>query len=163
MSTKTIKILLAVLPTLAAALLALEQLVSPAWGLLIAAVGTGIYGIVRALQKVAAGVPLKSLLVSTEDWGAALVLVAAIVSAIAGLVSPEQAGGLIAIAGVLRQVSRTLQAKLGDQAQSPEPRRPDAGVVEVIVMLFFAAFLAGGAIVVGGGIHHMHELSQQGR
>jgi hypothetical protein len=110
MSARTITLLAAVLSTIGTALLAIKDVVSPEWALLIAAVGAGLYGVVRALQKIAAGATLKSLVSTTEAWGAGLVIVAAIVTAAARVVPPSYAGTAAGIAAVLITVARVLQS-----------------------------------------------------
>jgi hypothetical protein len=119
MNARTITIIVAALSTLADAAAVAQGFVSPTWGLVIAAVGTGLYGLVRALQKLAAGATLKSLLSTSEAWGALLVALAAIISAIAGVVPPHYAGGAALIAGVLLKVARGLQSK-GIPAQADD-------------------------------------------
>jgi hypothetical protein len=110
MSTKAITLYIAILSTIATALLAIGEVLPPQWALLVAALGAGAYGIARALQKVADGQPLKSLLTTTETWGAALVALAAIASAVAGVVPSAWAAGVTAVAAVLLKIARVVQA-----------------------------------------------------
>jgi hypothetical protein len=76
-TTKRITLAIALLSTAATALAAVEGVVSPAWALLIGAVGSGAYAVVRALQKIKAGADPKALLKSTETWGAVALALAA--------------------------------------------------------------------------------------
>lgn len=114
LTTKRITLAIAILSTLATGLLAVQGMLPPAWAALVAAVGAGCYAIVRALQKRAAGAEWKSLLSTTESWGALLAIVAPIVAAIAGALPPEYAAGAAAAAAVLLNVARSLQATLPD-------------------------------------------------
>ena len=106
MNPRTIPLLIAILSTTATALLAIKDVVGPQWALLAASASAGLYGLVRALQKIAAGATLKSLLSTTEAWGAGLVIVASIVWAAAGVVPPSYAGTAAATAAILVKVAR---------------------------------------------------------
>lgn len=110
MNAKRITLAIAILSTLGTLLSAVSGVLSPHWALLVGAVGAGCYGLVRTFQKVKEGASWKAVLQTTEAWGAALVVVASIVSAIAGVVSPERAAAVAAVAGVLLKVARMLQA-----------------------------------------------------
>jgi hypothetical protein len=110
MNTRRITLAIAILSTLATALLAVKDVLPPQWALLVGALGSGAYALVRSAQKLAAGATLKGLLSTSETWGAMLVLAAAIVSAVAGVVKPEHAGGAVAFAGILLKAARMLQA-----------------------------------------------------
>jgi hypothetical protein len=126
MNTKQVTLVIAVLSTLATGLLAIEGILSPAWAALVAALGAGAYGIVRALQKRAAGAEWKSLLSTTEAWGTGLAIAAPIVLAVAGLMSGTRAAQVAAIASGLLKLARVLQAGLPG---APQPRAKDAGYV----------------------------------
>jgi len=112
MNTKWITLAIAILSTIATGLFAVEGTLPPAWAALIAALGAGAYGIVRALQKRAAGADWKSLLLTTEAWGAALAIVAPIMLAAAGLMSGTRAAQVAVVAAALLKGARMLQAGL---------------------------------------------------
>lgn len=127
MTPKRVTLAIAILSTLATVLAAISDALPPQWALLVAALGAGAYGVVRALQKVKDGVPLKGLLASTETWGAALVVLAAIVSAVAGVVPASWAGAAATIAALLIKLARVFQANSTDGA-APLPKTEDTPV-----------------------------------
>jgi len=112
MNTKHITLAIAVLSTIATGLLAFAGTLSPAWAALFAAIGAGTYAIVRTLQKRAAGAEWKSLLSTTEAWGAGLAIAAPIVLAVAGLMTGERAAQVAVLAAGLLKLARVLQAGL---------------------------------------------------
>lgn len=112
LTTKRITLAIAALSTLATLLAAVEGFVSPLWAAFIGATGAGVYALVRALQKRAAGATWKSLLSTTEAWGALLAIVAPVVAGLAGVLPPKYAATAAVVAGVLLKVARSLQAGL---------------------------------------------------
>jgi hypothetical protein len=136
MSPKALTLTIAILSTVATALLAVGEVLPPQWALLVAALGAGAYGIARALQKVAAGQPLKAMLATTETWGAALVALAAIASAVAGVVPPTWAAGVAAGAAVLLKIARVVQSLNATVAVSDDAvtaaETPSAKAQEII-------------------------------
>jgi hypothetical protein len=72
----------------------------------------GLVAIDRALHNVAQGVSLKSYLTSPSAWAAALVIVASIISAIAGVVPVTYATGIAVFAGMVMRLARVLQTAL---------------------------------------------------
>jgi hypothetical protein len=119
MSTRQITLAIAILSTLATALLVVRDIVPPAWGLLVSSVGAGLYALVRSAQKLRDGATLKSLLSTTEAWGTGLVVVASIASAAAGVVPAKCAGGTLVIAGLALKAARVLQANGFPGGQPP--------------------------------------------
>ena len=96
MSARTITLLVAILgmvSTLAACLTDPSSVVhlSAAQGLLVSAVGGGAYALLRSLQKLKAGSPLKTLLGTSEAKGAVIVYLSSILTAVVGLVPPQYA------------------------------------------------------------------------
>lgn len=116
MSTRTITLLIAILSTLATILSTLtgpEAVIhlKPEQALLVGAVGAGLYGLVRALQKVRAGTPWKALLATTEAKGAALVYAAGLFTALANVVPAQYAGYAMAIVTALGVLGRMIGPK----------------------------------------------------
>ncbi len=136
MNVRTITLVIAILSTIATVITTVQGLVPPAWGLVIGAVGAGIYAIVRSLQKVKNGTTFKSLLSTTEAWGAGLVIVASIVSAIAGIVPLQYAGAAAGIAGALLKVARMWQS-------GTVPVGPGTPVLVLLMLLLLASASAG--------------------
>jgi len=123
-TSKQLTLAAAIVGTIATGLLAVTDVLSPAWALVASSVGAGLYGIVRALQKAAAGEPLKGIFFTTEAWGAGLVLFAAIVTAFGGVVPAKYATVAAIIAAVLTKVAHILQAVVLDQAAPEEAASP---------------------------------------
>ena len=107
MSARTTTLLIAILGTIGTVLSTLTDSsssfhMSPAVALLVGALGSGCYGLVRALQKVKAGTPWKSLLSTTEAKGALIVYLAALFTAVAKVVPASYAGvATLAVTGLL--------------------------------------------------------------
>ena len=116
--TKTISLIISILGVLATASAALSGAVSPPWALVIGAAVAVAYGAERALQKILAGTPLKSLLSTTEAWGTALVLLASLVTAIAGVVPPAEAGAIMVVATIMLRFGRALHAGAASTPQA---------------------------------------------
>jgi hypothetical protein len=136
MNTKRITLFIAVLSAVATGLLALEGVLPPAWAALFASLGAGAYALVRALQKVAAGQALKSLLSTTEAWGVGLAILAPVLLSIAGLLPPQYAAPIAVLAGVLLKVARSLQAeKVPEIATDPAAPLPERKKTPVTVPL----------------------------
>lgn len=140
-TSRRLTLAIAILGTLATASTAAAGVLPPAWALLIGSVGAGLYGLSRTLQKRAAGASWKSLLATTETWGQALVAVAAIVSALAGVVPAEHAGGIVALAAVLTRITRALQATLDG---SPSKLPPPSSSTPVVALVLLGTLLLAG-------------------
>lgn len=110
MTAKQITLTGAILSTLATGLAAIQGALPPAWALVVSSAGAGCYALLRALQKIKAGTSVKSLLSTTEAWGAALPIAAAFVTAVAGVAPKSVALGAGALAAVMLQIARSLQA-----------------------------------------------------
>jgi hypothetical protein len=106
---KALTLAIALLSALALTGLAYEQVVPPNFSALLVAVVAGMYGIVRSLQKIKAGADLKSLLATTEVWGAILTNIAAIATSAAGVVSPKTAVAASVVATGATYLARALQ------------------------------------------------------
>lgn len=135
MSTRTITLLIAILGTIWTALSTLTGPdavihLEPQQALLVAAVGSGLYFIVRALQKVKAGTPWKSLLATTEAKGAALVYLTGLVTALKGVVPPQYAGYAAAILTALAFAARLVGPK-----KDGSPKTPGVGPFAAAVVL----------------------------
>jgi hypothetical protein len=131
MNAKRITLAIAILSTLGTGSAALTGALPPSWALVVGSLGAGAYALARALTKIRAGAPVKKLLGTTEAWGAGLAILAAIVSAVAGVVPPSVAAGAAAAAGVLVQISRSLQAAKvpavqGEDEAVTKPEKPSA-------------------------------------
>lgn len=145
MTNRNLTLAIAILGTLATAASAVAGVVPPAWALLIAAVGSGLYGLTRTLQKRAAGASWKSLLATTETWGAALVVASSIVSALAGVVPVEHAAMVAGVAAVLTRITRVLQATLAAApvSVSDAPTKPlGPGPLAAACLLLAGSMLA---------------------
>lgn len=116
---KIVGIIIAALSMATAAVASIEGLISPTWALVVSTIVAGGYGVIRALQKVASGTPLASLFTSTEAWGSALVILAAIASAVSGVVPVSYATGLVAFSAILVKFGRILQGTLGQFSGAP--------------------------------------------
>jgi uncharacterized membrane protein YfcA len=118
LTSKRITLAIAILSTLATALLALTGTLPPVWAALTASLGAGAYALVRTLQKRAEGATWKSLLATTEARGAILAAVGSIVAALAGVLPPEYAATAVVVAGVMLKMARVLQAGLPEGPKS---------------------------------------------
>jgi hypothetical protein len=133
--TKAISLILSIFGVLVTAGLAFAGTVPPKWGLVIGAAVTVAYGVERTLQKILAGATLKSLLSTTEAWGAALTILAALATAITGVVPVHYATAIAAIAVIMLRFGRALQGgaavvappTAGQLSDKPGPRLSSAG------------------------------------
>ena len=133
--TKAISLILSIFGVLVTAGLAFAGTVPPKWGLVIGAAVTVAYGVERTLQKILAGATLKSLLSTTEAWGAALTILAALATAITGVVPVHYATAIAAIAAIMLRFGRALQGgaavvvppTAGQLSDKPGPRPSSAG------------------------------------
>lgn len=132
---------LGVVATVAAALTADSSVfhLAPEWAVFIGALGAGAYALVRSLQKIQAGATWKSVLATTEAWGAALAILAPIVAAIAGVVPASVAGGAAAIAALMLKLARILQ---GNLAFGPRQAKKSDGTA---ILLLVGASALGAA------------------
>ena len=112
MSPKTLTLIIAAVAIAADAGTTIAGLLPPAWGLVVGALVAGLVAVDRALHNVAQGVSLKSYLTSPSAWAAALVIVASIISAIAGVVPVTYATGIAVFAGMVLRLARVLQSAL---------------------------------------------------
>lgn len=112
MNPKTLTLIIAAIAIAADAGTTIAGLLPPAWGLVVGALVAGLVAIDRALHNVAQGVSLKSYLTSPSAWAAALVIVASIISAIAGVVPVTYATGIAVFAGMVMRLARVLQTAL---------------------------------------------------
>ena len=121
MNPKTLTLIIAAIAIAADAGTTIAGLLPPAWGLVVGALVAGLVALDRALHNVAQGVSLKSYLTSPSAWAAALVIVASIISAIAGVVPVTYATGIAVFAGMVLRFARVLQTVL----------QPASGVIPV--------------------------------
>ena len=112
MNPKTLTLIIAAIAIVADAGTTIAGLLPPAWALVVGALVAGLVAIDRALHNVAQGVSLKSYLTSPSAWAAALVIVASIISAVAGVVPVTYAAGIAVFAGMVLRVARVLQGAL---------------------------------------------------
>lgn len=111
LSARTITLAVAILSTIATLLSVLSGPDSPfhttpSQALLIAAIGSGVYSLTRAVQRLKAGTPARSLFASSEAKGAAIVCLASIVTAAKDVVPPAYAGIVALIATALAFAGR---------------------------------------------------------
>lgn len=111
MNAKTATLLVAILGTVATVVGAVVEVLPIQWAVLTEAIIAGLYAIVRGLQKIADGATIKSLFSTTETWGVVLAMLAPILLAIGGFMSPASAAWIAGIAAAMLKVSRVLQAK----------------------------------------------------
>jgi len=134
MSARTVTLLIAALLALSDAAASVVCAVPPEWGLLIGAVGAGLYGLVRTLQKRAAGATWKSMFATTEAWASGMVILASILSAATGVIPASYATTAATLAAILLKISRVLQGGLSggggtDLKTSWDPARAEIPVI----------------------------------
>lgn len=112
MNPRTLTTIVAALSMAADAGATIGGLLPPAWGLVVAALVTGLFVVMRTLHAVAAGESLKTLMTSVSLWSTALVIVASIVSAVSGVVPITYATGVAAFAAIVLRFARILQSTL---------------------------------------------------
>jgi hypothetical protein len=139
MSARVITILIAVLSAVATVLSVLTDSaslfhLSVEQGLFVGAIGSGIYALVRALQKVKAGTPVRALILATENQAAVLMGLLAIATAAKGVVSPAHSTIVISIVTVLTVIARNLHIS-GVDPKNPGP--PIGGPPKAFVGLLF--------------------------
>ena len=118
MNRKNVTIAVTVLSLAATALSAVEGWVPPGWGLVVAALVTGVYALVRAGQKVLDGADWKSIYKSTETWFAVLTWAASLAGLVSGVVPAKYAGLASGIAAGLLTISRQLNGQTSPIADS---------------------------------------------
>ena len=121
MNPKTLTLIIAAIAMATDAGAAIAGLLPPAWALVVGALVAGLTALDRALHNVAQGVSLKSYLTSPSAWAAALVIVASIISAIAGVVPVAYSASIAVFAGMVLRFARVLQTAL----------QPASGVIPV--------------------------------
>ena len=112
MNPKKLALIIGLIAAVADAGATIAGLLPPAWGLVVGALVAGLVALDRALHNVAQGVSLKSYLTSPSAWAAAIVIVASILSAIAGVVPVTYATGIAVFAGMVLRFARVLQSAL---------------------------------------------------
>lgn len=121
MSSRVLVILIAVVTVAADVCVVVTKLLPPAWALVVLALTGGFVALSRTLHNVQEGVSLKAYLTSPSAWAAAITIVASIVSALAGVVPPTYAAGLVLFAAAALRLARLLQTVL----------QPVSGVIPV--------------------------------
>ena len=132
MNPKTLTLIIAAIAIVADAGTTIAGLLPPAWALVVGALVAGLVAIDRALHNVAQGVSLKSYLTSPSAWAAALVIVASIISAVAGVVPVTYAAGIAVFSGMVLRVARVLQGTLqpaGGQMLAATPKGLGTGAI----------------------------------
>ena len=132
MNPKTLTLIIAAIAIVADASTTIAGLLPPAWALVVGALVAGLVAIDRALHNVAQGVSLKSYLTSPSAWAAALVIVASIISAVAGVVPVTYAAGIAVFSGMVLRVARVLQGTLqpaGGQMLAATPKGLGTGAI----------------------------------
>ena len=146
MNPKKLTLIVAAIAIVADAGVAIAGLLPPAWALVVGALVAGLTALDRALHNVAQGVSLKSYLTSPSAWAAAMVILASIITAIAGVVPVTYATGVAVFAGMVLRFARVLQTAL-QPASGLIPLASPGGLGTSTIPS--AAAQAGAPVVVG--------------